>query len=359
MAGATQIRRLTVENLDLALREPFGIAGGAQARGANLLVTVELANGVRGYGEAAPFPAFNGETRDRTRAALLALQDRVVGGNVRSWRRLAREWAVDLAGQGAARCALETAMLDAFTRHHKVSLWRYLGGSRRALRTDFTITTGPVEAARATAAAAQARGFRTLKIKVGAGDPMADLDRIRAVRGAAPAAALLLDANAGFTADEALALLGGLREMGIKPALFEQPVARDDVEGLVRVHREGRVAVAADESAGSAADVRILLRARAVQVVNIKLMKCGINEAMEMAWLAREAGLKLMIGGLVESTLGMTVSACFAAGSGGYSFVDLDTPLFLASEPLRGGMTYEGDSLKFTHIKAGHGVDRI
>lgn len=356
MPVATIIRRLDVRDLDLDLRAPFGISGGAMSRAANLLARVELADGTVGLGEAAPFPAYNGETRDGARAAILAACDRVVGSDARHWRKLARELKQQFPAAGAARCAIETAVLDAFARHQKVGLWRYWGAAKRVLRTDFTITTGSADSAWQAARDATPRGFKTLKVKVGAGDPQEDLARVSAVHDAAPAAALVLDANAALTSDEALDLLAGLRAKDIRPSLFEQPVARDDLAGLARVHREGRVAVCADESAANSDDVRRLIDARAVQVVNIKLMKSGISEAMDMAWIAREAGLKLMIGGLVESILAMTVSACFAAGNGGYGIVDLDTPLFLASSPFEGGMTYEGDALKFTHIKAGHGV---
>jgi L-alanine-DL-glutamate epimerase-like enolase superfamily enzyme len=359
MPSPTLIRRLDLQDLDLALREPFGISGGAQVRAANLLVTVELADGSIGLGEAAPFPAFNGETREATRTAVQSVREVVVGSDARHWRRVARDLQKSLPGAGAARCAIETAILDAFTRNQKVSLWRYWGSAKRVLRTDFTITTGSPEAAWKAARDVTPRGFKTLKIKVGAGDPLQDVARVLAVRDAAPAVSLILDANAAFTAEEALMLLAALREKGVRPTLFEQPVAREDLAGLARVHREGRVNVAADESACSSADVRRLVDARAAQVINIKLMKCGISEAMDMAWIAREAGLKLMIGGLVESTLAMTVSACFAAGNGGFSHVDLDTPLFLAASPFEGGITYEGDALKFTHIKAGHGVGLV
>lgn len=355
MAYKTQIQAVHIQPLDIPLKAPFGIAGGQLACAHNLLVTVELAGGIRGYGEAAPFPAFNGETRESVQTALESVRSRVLGANVRHWRKFARDLQAELKS-GAARCALETAILDAFTRYQKISVWRYLGGNRRQLRTDITLPTGSVTEARAAALAAAARGFRTLKIKVGGGEPEADVERIRAVREVTASAVLLLDANAGFTVDQALALLAGLRAIGIKPALFEQPVAREDLDGLVRVHREGRVAVAADESAGSAGDVRELIRARAVQVINIKLMKAGLLEAMDMAWLAREAGLKLMIGGLVESTLAMSMSACFAAGTGGFAYVDLDTPLLLASEPFTGGLAYENDVVRVAHIKEGHGV---
>ena len=114
--------------------------------------------------------------------------------------------------------------------------------------------------------------------------------------------------------------------------------------------------VAADESAGSARDVLAVVAARAADVINIKTMKCGIVEALDMIAVARAAGLGLMIGGMVESKLSMTVSACLAAGQGGFSFVDLDTPWFMKDSPLSGGWVESGAALRVDHLTSGHGV---
>ncbi len=114
--------------------------------------------------------------------------------------------------------------------------------------------------------------------------------------------------------------------------------------------------VAADESAASAAEVLALIAARAVDAINIKTMKCGIVAAMDMIAVARSAGLALMIGGMVESKLSMTVSACLAAGMGGFAHVDLDTPWFMKDAPIAGGWLEQGATLRLDQITSGHGV---
>jgi L-alanine-DL-glutamate epimerase-like enolase superfamily enzyme len=114
--------------------------------------------------------------------------------------------------------------------------------------------------------------------------------------------------------------------------------------------------VAADESAIDVADVLRIARTGAAQVVNIKLMKRGIVEALDMVAVCRANHLQLMIGGMVESILAMTTSACFAAGLGGFSYVDLDTPMFMAENPFSGGFIQQGCTLDVQHIAAGHGV---
>lgn len=360
----TTIRALHVEALNIPLNEPFGIAGGAQEIAHNLLVTAELADGTHGYGEAAPFPAFNGETQDDAFAAVMAARSAVEGADAREWRRIAKLLPALPGMIGSARCAIETAILDALTRRARLPLWAFFGGATTSLETDITITTGTAEAAARAAREIVARGVTTIKIKIGAGDPtlttarMLDYDiaRIVAIRDAAPTARLILDGNCGYDAVGALELLDALGVIGITPALFEQPVAKDDYEGLRQIAIARSAPVAADESAASAADVAALASHGAVNVINIKLMKGGVVEALDIAAVARAAGLGLMIGGMVESTLAMSMSACFAAGQGGFSFVDLDTPLFLAENPFTGGMVYRGGRIDLAQIDAGHGV---
>lgn len=364
MTTPTTIRSLTVTPLNIPLHEPFGIAGGAQDVARNLLATVELMDGTRGYGEAAPFPAFNGETQEMARAAILAAQSIIEGADAREWRRIALALPAVAGMTGSARCAIETAILDALTRHVRLPLWAFFGGVMTSLETDVTITTGSVAAAARAAQEIVARGVSTIKIKIGAGDPETttirtmehDLARIVAVRSVAPDARLILDGNCGYTADDALRLLDMLSIHGITPILFEQPVAKDDEVGLRHLTAARRVPIAADESAASAADVARLAQTGAVDVINIKLMKYGIVEALESIAVARTAGLRLMIGGMIESFLAMTVSACLAAGQGGFTFVDLDTPLFLAENPFSGGMVYRGSIIDLTSIDAGHGA---
>jgi L-alanine-DL-glutamate epimerase-like enolase superfamily enzyme len=367
MTLPTTIRALIVSPLDIPLHEPFGIAGGAQDVARNLLVSVELVDGTRGYGEAAPFPAFNGETQETARTAIRAAQAVVEGADVREWRRIALALPAIPGMTGSARCAIETALLDALTRRARLPLWAFFGGVATTLETDVTITTGSVAAAARATRAIVARGVTTVKIKIGAGDPETttirtmehDLARIVAVRDVAPDARLIIDGNCGYSADDALRLLDMLSVHGIVPALFEQPVAQDDEAGLCRLTAARRVPIAADESAASAAAVARLAQTGAVDVINIKLMKCGIVEALDIAAIARAAGLRLMIGGMVESFLAMTVSACFAAGQGGFAFVDLDTPLFLAENPFDGGMIYRGGTIDLSSVDAGHGVSPL
>jgi L-Ala-D/L-Glu epimerase len=352
------VRSVTARPLDVPMKRAFGIASGAQEHAANVLVEIELASGERGFGEAAPFPAFNGETQTDALAAAERAKSALVGADVRRWRPLADAiWSAVFSGgappSASAACALEIALLDALTRALGVSLVSFFGGAEDSLVTDVTITTGTIEEATRDARAHGA--FSTLKIKVGGGDVDRDVARVIAVHEARPDATLLLDANGGLSVDDAVTLAASLTGRGIVPALFEQPVAPGSWEALAEVRARSHLRVAADESITRGEDVFEARRHDAVDAVNVKLMKSGVVRALEIAHAARAAGLLRMIGGLVETRLAMGASACLAAGLGGFSFIDLDTPLFLAEDPFEGGYTQDGERLDVSAIEAGHG----
>jgi L-alanine-DL-glutamate epimerase-like enolase superfamily enzyme len=239
-----------------------------------------------------------------------------------------------------------------------VSLWRFFGGRRHGARDGHDRDHRHAGEARAAARQIRQRGIRIIKAKVGGpGGPGADLERISAILEAAPGSPLVLDGNAALGRAEASQLVRGLKAPRDRPLLLEQWLPKDDLDGMralgarVRMGRGGRRE--RDDRRGRAP--RGAFRARR-QVINIKLMKAGIAEALEVASVARGAGIGLMIGGNIESILAMTVSACFAAGLGGFGYADLDTPLFLAENPFEGGFTLEGGRISVAHIEAGHGV---
>jgi L-alanine-DL-glutamate epimerase-like enolase superfamily enzyme len=346
------ITALAAEPLSLTLTESFGIAGGTLARADNVLLRVTLADGSCGLGEAAPFPAFNGDTQSAALAGVENARDAVVGLDARRLR-VVSDVLSEACASPSARAAIEMACLDATCRACGVSMWHWFGGKLATLSTDITIVTGSVEHAASAAARAVADGFRTLKVKVGGGAIADDLERLAAVRKAAPNARFILDANASLSADHALELVDGFGAESSRIALFEQPCAKDDHAGLTRVRATG-VSVAADESVTSSADLSALLGV--VDVINVKLMKSGVVGAFDLALAARALGFQLMIGGLVESDLAMSVSACLAGGLGGFSFVDLDTALFVKNAPGVGGVVRRGAAIHVDAIAAGHGV---
>jgi L-Ala-D/L-Glu epimerase len=352
----TLIQELSFEPLDLPLTEPFAIATGAPETAHNVLVRLVLADGTQGLGEAAPFTAVSGETQVSTLAALASVREGLLGKDVRAWRPLGAFLTEALPSAPSARCALELALLDALCRHHRMPMRTFFGGAGTGLDIDMTVTAGDEAHAAESARAILRRGIHVIKVKVGALSPEEDAKRMVAIRQVAPGAQLLADANGGYTVEKARAFLVELEAAGVPLALFEQPVPREDWEGMAELARGSRVPVCADESARSAADVVRLAREGGAQAINLKLMKTGVGEALAMWNLARAFGMELMMGGMVESTLAMSSAAHFAAGLGGFAWADLETPLFIREHPFREGYPVQQGRVDVGHVELGHGV---
>ena len=354
---AVRIKSVSIQTWDVELLEPFGIATGAQVVARNALLEIELTGGQRGLGEAAPFPAVNGETQADALAALGAVADELVGYAGTDASGLSAAARERLEATPSALCAVEIALLDAACRAQNTSLFRHFGGRTARLLTDITIPTGSADAAARAAQRALAQDFRTLKVKVGGERFEHDLERLRRIAEAAPSARLLLDANASLAAEVAIELVRGLGARAHQVVLFEQPCLRGDFSGSRRV-REAGIRVAADEDARSLEDLTALHAERAADVINFKLTKSGVSRVLAMITEARRLGFGLMLGGMVETRLAMTFSACIAGGLGGFEELDLDTPLFMKDDRLAGGFEQRGPELDLSRLAPGHGVTR-
>jgi L-Ala-D/L-Glu epimerase len=350
------LRSLHFTPLDVPLLEPFGIATGSHQSMQNVLVRLELDDGTVGLGEAAPVPHISGETQDEVLAAEKIAREVLSGEeNLAAFRQVAGALAEALVPSALA--GVETALLDALSRRAGLSLLDWFGRRETRLVTDITVTTGDVDHARRSATKAAQTGFRSLKVKIGGASIDGDFERLLAIADAAPEADLLLDGNTAFSVESALHLLSMLGSVRSRVKLFEQPVPREDWAGLAEVEAKSGIPVAADESLRSREDLARILRTGGISVVNVKTAKLGVVAAYDVVVAARTAGLDVMMGGMVETELSMTTSACIAAGVGGVRFVDLDTPLFLGPRPLRGGFAQEGPELDLSAISRGHGVD--
>jgi L-alanine-DL-glutamate epimerase-like enolase superfamily enzyme len=325
----TRVAAASVAAVETPLKRPFATALGVRTSTTNVGVELRLSGGARGYGEASTSLAMRHLTPAALRRALELLTRRARGRDARDWRALVDGAWKACPGFSPAVAAFESALLSALAAESGMPLAAWFGGAARELRTDLTISAWNDAAFTRDAAAEAARdGFRTLKVKVG-GRFADDLARVRAARLGAPRARLLLDGNQGLTPRGALTLLEAVLKEGAKVDLLEQPVRKDDLAGMAFVARRASVPVAADESVATPEQAARALDRGAATAINVKLAKSGVSRGLEIAAVARAAGVPLMIGCMAETARGLAASVHLALGAGFFRFVDLDSDVLL------------------------------
>ena len=341
----TEISSVAIAPLNLPMRRPFVTSLGEKRVTRNLTIALRLSDGTTGRGEASASLAWPDQTQESMSRALQSFTPRLMRADIRSYRQIIRKAWEAMPHYPTAVSALECALLEAYTRSQGTSLWRWFGGKKRFVASDLTISAWAPEISAKAARQAAAMGFRRLKIKVTGWDLEEDLLRVQGVHRAAPKIQLLLDGNQGFTAETAIGFIHLLRQQKVPILLFEQPVPRQDPEGLARVQKEGKIPVAADESARSVEEANKLIRKRTVSVICVKLAKSGILGALEIIQAARKAKMKLMIGCMAESGAGLSPSVALACGTGAFDYVDLDSHWLVRSPSGRPGFSTEADRL--------------
>ncbi len=349
------ITNFSVSSLKAPLIHPFRTALGEHKSLENILFQIELANGTKGFGEAAIATHITGETINATLRNLKSAGQNLMGKDAADFEAISECLHADLPDNKAAVAAVEMAVLDALTRQRKIPLWKFFGERPQRFQTDITIVISDLAETKSSVKKFYQQGFRAFKVKIGR-DFDLDIERVVAVKRLAPRSEIYLDANQGFDAKRSLQFLIALTRLDIRPDLMEQPVPKDDWDGLREVARLSDVPVCADESVSSLNDVKRAVKERAVPVINIKLMKSGLIQARQMAQMAKTHGIKLMIGGMMESSLAMTAAAHMAAGMGCFDFVDLDTPFFIKNGLKNNPYLDSRGMYRLRTVKAGIGI---
>ena len=342
-----RIASVSAQPWTLPLVAPFVIAARTATEAQNVRIEIEAENGQIGLGASAPVGYVTGESVESVLEALQAVKTELVGLPVERLGPLLGHANRLLADAPAARAGLEIALYDLWAKGRNLPLWQHFGGMLGSVVTDVTIPIVGSSAAAEIAAAAWADGFHALKIKVGDPDgPDADLARIESVLSAVPQVRLRIDANQAFTPEAAVSFAHSLSQMDAAIDLLEQPVDKSDVGGLKYVRERTSIPLFADEAACSVAEVLALLQADAVDGINVKLMKSGITEALQIIALTQAFGKKLMLGCMLETGVGISAAAQIAAGTGAFDFLDLDSHRLLKPiAGLSGGYEVHGDEL--------------
>ena len=324
--------RLEAEILELKTRHPFIIARGTRDTYRTVMVRLTDADGVQGWGEAAP-QTYYGETAETVLAAM-QVYSTALPDNPLHLEDAEAALALALAGNNSARAALSTALHDLAGKRLGAPVHQLFGldPSKCPIST-FTIGIDTPERIRMKVA--EAVQYPALKIKLGTVDDLAILTAIRETTDKE----LRVDANAGWTRKQALSMLPVLAEFGV--TVLEQPLDPGDLDGLAMVTRHSRIPIIADESCLTAADIPGLVGR--VDGINIKLAKCGsLREALRMIAVARAHHMTVMVGCMIESSIGITAAAQFTPL---VDLCDLDGAALLARDPYVGA-TIQGGQLR-------------
>jgi L-alanine-DL-glutamate epimerase-like enolase superfamily enzyme len=338
----TRIVSFSVERHDFALSNPSVVAYEALEVAPNLVVRLGLANGLIGYGNAAPDFHVTGETaasveqtlNERFKPALLgtdATQIELL------WARL----AALAPAEPSARAAVDIALYDLLGKQAGLPLYRLLGAARREILSSITLSIDDTAACVERARAFCAQGFQALKIKIGL-DPSTDSARVRAIRAAAgPAVRLSLDANQGYTLAQTLLVLDKLRDCHI--AFIEQPLAAADGAGLRELCQRSPIPVMADEAVLNATDALLT----PAPLINLKLMKSGgITGTLKANAVAEARGIRTMLGCMDESRISMAAAAHVALALHNIAYADLDGHVDIVNDLAAGGIELEQGSVR-------------
>jgi L-Ala-D/L-Glu epimerase len=336
--------------LDLPTRHAFHIARlAAPAVRRSVWIRLRDGEGGEGWGEAAVTTPYYGETAETASAVVPRLGEVVreaAAGDVLALERIEAAVGRDLGGHAAVKAGLSAALHDLAGKRLGLPVWRLWGlDPATAPLSSFTIGLDTPEAMRAKVR--EAASFPILKVKVGTDR---DEEILRLVREEAPGKTLYVDANTAWDRKQALRALPMLEGFGV--ALVEQPLAPGDLDGLRFLRERSSLPIVADESCRTLADVPRL--AGAVDGINIKLAKCGsLREAVRMIHCARAHHLRVMLGCMVETTLGIAAAVQLAPL---VDHLDLDGALLLARDPFRGPGVDPDGSVRF-NAEPGLGVE--
>jgi len=317
-------------------RVPFTIARSSTTAYDRVRVRLVDDAGVEGWGEAAP-NAFYGETADTVVAALPRLAHllarRRTFDTLEEINSFEERMRTEVSTDASARSAVSAAAHDLLGKKRGKPLFELLGlDPMTAPPSSFTIVISTDEG-ELLRRVEEARPYPILKVKLGS-----DRDEwiVRTVRRAAPRKLLRADANAAWDLKRAVEMARFLADNNVE--LLEQPLPKDDIDGLRALKPQSPIPVLADESCMTASDIPRL--DGAVHGINIKLSKCGgLAEARRMIHEAHRRQMRVMLGCMVESSLGITAAAHLAPS---VDYADLDGAALLKDDPFVGASIEDG-----------------
>jgi len=337
--------------LRVPLKTPFKTALRTVDAVEDIVVMINTDTGHVGYGEAPATAVITGDTHGSIVEAIRHyISPRIIGAEIANLNHITQLIQTAMEKNSSAKAAVEIAVYDLFGQLYDAPLYRLLGGGDPVITTDITISVDTIDKMVADSIDAVDRGFDSLKIKVGK-DIGVDVERVKAIYAAVEGRALLrLDANQGWTAKQAVYALNLLEDAGVRLELVEQPVKAQDLDGMKYVTERVQTPIMADESVFGPTEVVELIRMRAADIINIKLMKtAGLSNAIRIADICEMYQVECMIGCMLETSISVAAAVHVAVAKANViTKVDLDGPSLCAFNPVDGGVIFNESEITVT-----------
>ena len=329
--------------ISVPLKKPFKTALRTVTAVNDVIVKVITDTGHVGYGEAPPTGVITGDT---TGAIIGAIEDHIkkhlIGMEIENLEGIMLKLDKAVVKNNSAKAAIDIAIYDLFGQLHGAPVYKLLGGNKKEIITDITISVNDPEQMAKDSMEAIKLGYETLKIKVGK-DAETDIKRMQAIRNTIGYdVKLRIDANQGWKPKEAVKTLRKMEDAGLDIEFVEQPVIAHDFEGLKYVTDNISIPVLADESVFTPMDAMKIIQMRAADLVNIKLMKTGgLHNALKITSIAEVYGVECMIGCMLEAKVSVTAAVHLAAAKSIITKIDLDGPVLCSEDPVVGGAMFD------------------
>ncbi|NAZ11927.1 MAG: hypothetical protein GU361_04285 [Desulfurococcales archaeon] len=349
-----KVVKFNIYKYRLPLQSEFRISFSATSYTEGLIVEAFDENGRKGYGESSPSSKIVGTTTDSALGIIRKIAGDILARDLSPWEAY-KQISSSVIHNGDAKAAIEGAILDLYCQEINQPVYKCLGGYRDFFITDMTIGIKSLDETLMDVQKYLEEGFTQLKIKVGEG-PEKDVAKIKAIRERFGYDFVLrVDANQGWTFKRALKIAKELEKYEIE--LIEQPLKYWDLRGIKALRNQTSIPIAVDESVHTAIDAINIIREDVADVINIKIMKAGgILEGLKISLLSESAGIKNMIGCMLETRLGITMAAHLVGLTENIVYIDLDSDLSLRQDPVKGGVEHLGGGKRKIPNKPGFGV---
>jgi len=349
-----RIEKINFMKIVRPMKTTFATALGSKNCATSVIVHVVLEGGHVGTGEVPTSFVVKNETVPAIKEVLGQARERLIGFSIDRYSEIVKNFRTRWPDFHMTVSGLEVAMFRAWLATQKKSEYRYWGGCSEILETDITIPFILQEGdLHKWLEMVIKKGFKKYKVKV-SGETAEDIKFVQSVNRVLADEVgdfeIRLDGNQGYTEQSCLKMLDELEKARIKIELFEQPVRRDDYSGLRSLCKRSAVPIIVDETVFSPEDCKKVIDENLAHGVNIKIAKSGIGESREILQIAKDAGLKVMLGCMTETMVGLSAAIYFAAGTGKFDYIDLDSIHFLHHFGCYGDLAITGSSYK---IEAG------